>query len=631
MKKKKVLILTDSKIGIIPVRGMIPNALFLLTGFLYQRLFDLVLIFSRKDTDVTVVSNRTFFVKNKRFKQIYYDEMFFKVDWLKVREVIYSFIKSDISGFFYKSIDITWVVKERLAIHLSIDIIPHLIFLTDLVKVTDFDEVKVVTPFSISEKIALYLARKNHIKTNLLANLLNIFNPVSDMFNSYLSNRFSEESLTKTAYLEEPSNLLKKLISSTKELIFLVVSRPVQLKSIVPVYQKVLESKTMLPVIVSNFPGTEDYIAGLTSEKLIVINLFDFMEKDEKVNLLSRESHEIQAWWEGKLRDREKSNTSLYDFLLEVNKYFLRDQAKFVLPLAVLSFDASEKLIEALRPQQIVFFAEKNVSERTLALVAKEKGIKRTLIFESINTDVPDITSFDIADRILVTGNYMKEKIMDHGIAKNKIFLVGDPRVENIKRLSKSRESKLRKKMKIPNSHKIILALSTYSTELIPEIEKQLYLRYVSNAVSKNKDATLVIKTHPNESLEILKSQIKNWGVRAILTEKYDNLYDLINLSDAVVFIWSMAGFEALMLDRPTITVNVFGKDYDRYIPYGNGGASFVAVTEAEIERFLSIILNRPGSKELDELGIKAKKFLKNFVDQTNKSSLDRIVKVLLS
>lgn len=627
MKNKSVLIITDSRIGIIPTKGRVKKLINLIFNSIYKAVFNILLFNSLQNDHITLICNRSFNLpKRKNLNVIYYDDIFFEVNWLRVRKNIDHFIKNNVTGFKYKGVDLSEVVKDRLAIHLSTDFFPYLDYFSNNLDFGDFDKVICVSPFSNSEKIGIYMAKNKNKDINLIPKYLSFFSIFFDFAQQKLIERMTKKSLGQTTQFQGKEIDVNKL---KKGAIVFSISRPIQLKAMVPIYRKIVIKNKNKGYVLSDILVMQRYLSDLSNEKFQLIDLFQFTLLSDRKKLFKSVADDAKIWWEMKVRETSQE-VSLESFLIKIDKRFLENQAKEIFPLAALFVENADRMVKTIQPKRIVFFSEKNFTEKSLGQIAKIHNIETFLFFPSNNTDVQDITSFNIADNILVTGDYMKKRIVNHGIDKRIIKVVGDPRVKSYTLLSESEAKSFKRKYGVPLDKKIITVMSLYSTEVVSEEEKRLFLTNASVAVSKFNNTILVVKPHPNEDQKLLEGQLKKWKVKAIIVDKYTNLYHLLSLSEAILFIWSMTGFEAMMLNKPTIAINVFNKKYDTYIPYGSSGASFVATSEVEIEEFLDLILNYPESDELKRLKKDRKRFLSHFV-KPDKNSLDKIVRIITS
>ena len=80
--------------------------------------------------------------------------------------------------------------------------------------------------------------------------------------------------------------------------------------------------------------------------------------------------------------------------------------------------------------------------------------------------------------------------------------------------------------------------------------------------MATGKNTVLVIKPHPSEKRYRVLEELKEWGIaNAIVTDNNQlELVELLNVCSVVLQTWSMTVFEAIMMNRPVISVNPFKK-----------------------------------------------------------------------
>ena len=134
---------------------------------------------------------------------------------------------------------------------------------------------------------------------------------------------------------------------------------------------------------------------------------------------------------------------------------------------------------------------------------------------------------------------------------------------------------------------------------IMPKKEKKDFFLMVVRAAKQYADAILVIKPHPTEKKYRLLEELKQWGItNAIVSDNQKvELFDLLKLSSVVVMVWSMTGFEAMMLKRPVIIVNPHRKNFDKYIPYLKNKAAVEANTLSTLSKYLAIFSNHQNQK----------------------------------
>ena len=105
---------------------------------------------------------------------------------------------------------------------------------------------------------------------------------------------------------------------------------------------------------------------------------------------------------------------------------------------------------------------------------------------------------------------------------------------------------------------------------------------------------------------------------------------DLLDACSVVVQTWSMTIFEAVMMDRPVISVNPFKKDYGFFLPILNFGGAVEVNDQLRFDRRLKTLLdfNQPFTRK--QLA-KAKRVCANFIKPASyREVTDQILNLLV-
>jgi len=185
-------------------------------------------------------------------------------------------------------------------------------------------------------------------------------------------------------------------------------------------------------------------------------------------------------------------------------------------------------------------------------------------------------------EKISVTGNYVRDKLIKIGINPQKIAVDGDPRFEDWQ----PGKAAVYKKLGIKDlSKKIVLLISFRPNQQISPGEKKEFIELSRAAVKELGRTVLVIKPHPTEKKYQLEADLKQWQINDVIIADNSQLelFSLLSVAAAVLQTWSMTGLEAMIFNRPVAIVNPTQKDYDRVIPYLAGGGALAAKNKAEL------------------------------------------------
>jgi glycosyltransferase involved in cell wall biosynthesis len=258
----------------------------------------------------------------------------------------------------------------------------------------------------------------------------------------------------------------------------------------------------------------------------------------------------------------------------------LRDTVRRSLLVPLLIQEAAWRALDHLRPSAVVITSNRRWTERALALAAREKGIPVLMFSGTLLMGRDPYEFLDVADRLLVIGDHLREGIIrDQGVKPDRITVVGDPR-SNAARLVSPAELRreVARRFQLTTERPIIVFISKYVSRFFSDHEKEAFYRTFIASVRELGGLQVIVKVHPNEELSVLRHQVEAWGwPDAVLTKDYD-IHRLFGAADAAVMVTSMAGIEAMALGCPVVAVQAATKNYE-------GDAMPPYVTESVVER----------------------------------------------
>jgi glycosyltransferase involved in cell wall biosynthesis len=171
----------------------------------------------------------------------------------------------------------------------------------------------------------------------------------------------------------------------------------------------------------------------------------------------------------------------------------------------------------------------------------------------------------DVADRLLVIGDHLREEIIrEQGIKADRISVVGDPR-SNAARLVAPAvlRSEVARHFDCAADRPIVVFISKYVSRFFSDREKEAFYRTFVAAARELDGLQAIVKVHPNEDLTVLRRQVEEWGWRAAIVTKDYDIHRLFGAADAAVMVTSMAGIEAMALGCPVVAVQAAAKNYE--------------------------------------------------------------------
>ncbi len=209
----------------------------------------------------------------------------------------------------------------------------------------------------------------------------------------------------------------------------------------------------------------------------------------------------------------------------------------------------------------ILLASDNSFFEIAILEVAKIFKIPSIVIQHAINCT--EIAFPRNSEYIFVFGSETKKWLVNNISKKNKIFVIGCPRYDKFisKKKKKRSEKSILYIMEATNSNKFFPERS-----LTKKRQKQL-LKMLFKVLKKFPEYKFIIKTRSNWDMAKLPSiMAKQEGFTNLeIIEKTDNL-ELLNNSEIVIINHTTMGIEALLLNKPVISISF--KDLDDGNPY---------------------------------------------------------------
>jgi glycosyltransferase involved in cell wall biosynthesis len=266
--------------------------------------------------------------------------------------------------------------------------------------------------------------------------------------------------------------------------------------------------------------------------------------------------------------------------IVKIARPFLRDSVRRSLLAAVLFQEAAFRALETIRPRAVVITSNRRHAERALALAARAGGVPCLLFSGALVMGRERSRLFDVADRMLVIGQELKDRLVkEQDVDPARVTVVGDPRSNAARLVPPARlRADVCTHFGLPADRPLLTLVSKYVSLLFSSQEKEALYRTLFGAVRMLAPAlvpSVIVKVHPNEDLVQLREQVRAWGCgEAVLTKEYD-IHRLFGASDAAVMVTSMAGLEAMAMGCPVVAVQTAGKDFEGGVmpPYVSAGA----------------------------------------------------------
>ncbi len=192
-------------------------------------------------------------------------------------------------------------------------------------------------------------------------------------------------------------------------------------------------------------------------------------------------------------------------------------------------------------------------------------------------------------DKVAVMGPYAKRLFTQLGYDDKDIIVTGQPRFDDLKGPSETREVVCRK-LGVDSSHRILLFAAPVFRN--PE-ERAVFLRPLVRATREIRDLALVIKVHPREDPGPYEELLLAEGAREASVVADFPVPSLLHACDLFLSNYSTMTLEALLVGRPVIILKTPGES----APYPFDDVA-VTVTVDDGEGLTAAIRDALGNEE---------------------------------
>jgi len=427
------------------------------------------------------------------------------------------------------------------------------------------------------------------------------FTDPSNLMISPLFNFFKNIKIKLRSMLSKPSP------NNKGKILFLVYTNS-HVNTILPIIKK-LGDKAL---VVKRDGFTSNIAKKLRNKKIEYNDIEGYITKESLTRINKAEKILKKKFNEVSFKNKSNKETLRYIFLT----YFIDVIRCIELVNNITSFE---------KPRIIVVMNDVTTLGKVAVSVAKKRGVKTLCIQHGAMSNNPISFIPVSADKIAVWGENSKKALVSRGTPKNKIIITGATHFDNINKSEKEMTKDIANEIGIDLSKKyILITTQTFpknSTRKFPNMGKAV--RSVCDAVKLIPELQIVIKTHPAEySIKKYKDIIKKSGVNGFLTKKH--LYPLIKGCSALITISSGTGFEAFIMGKPLIIINL--DNYSR-IPY-SGSNAVIEVKKAEnLRNVIQSVIEKEDLRK--KLAKNAEKFLYKTCYKTDKKTSDRVISLI--
>jgi glycosyltransferase involved in cell wall biosynthesis len=207
---------------------------------------------------------------------------------------------------------------------------------------------------------------------------------------------------------------------------------------------------------------------------------------------------------------------------------------------------------------------------------------------------------------IAVLSPAAKEWFIRDGIPPEHLFVIGQPRFDLILK-QKYNPARLRSELGIPEDKGIIVLATQPMVEsyLWTEKEREKFIKVVAEGMKDFPEKQLVMKLHPDENMDIYRQILGNIGDDKTTVCRDTDTYELLHACDLLITFYSTVALEAMLFNKPVITMNLFGKT--DIFPFARSGAALGVYQAAELVPAMKKALYDAAARE--ELARKSREF----------------------
>jgi hypothetical protein len=457
-------------------------------------------------------------------------------------------------------------------------------------------------------------------KPNLILNSLR-----APFFNFEEITNNSKKDSARLIKTEIVSNLLKKYIlfnekkkfkirkkdiktTNKQKILFLTYSNHIKENKILrlsPILNK-LPKKDIEPFIL-----TTDLISNKVNKKInnYKHTIYEYLTEDI-FNKAEKTAEQIHKFY------KETNKTEFQKYLnQELNFLF----SKEILSLTIAYYLACRVLIRKENIKEVVITADTGFLDRALIASLKKDNIPLTIIPHGNPGTIPIETFSDT--RLCVKGNFYLKNVKNVNF-KGKIRLTGSIDYDKILKFKKPIKK---------NKRKVLITTSPLVEDNFIEEEKyKEIIKNVIESITKLKNTKIQISLHPRETnIELYKKlAAKHENVEVIKKVDINYLYESLNNSDVVISSGSGSAIEAIILNKPVIYLNLFGKNTP-YIQLYKDQKAVIETSQKQLYTTLKRIFEDKKLKE--SMKRERENFIKDYCYKIDGKSTERIIKEILT
>lgn len=307
----------------------------------------------------------------------------------------------------------------------------------------------------------------------------------------------------------------------------------------------------------------------------------------------------------------------------EISRFFKERFPRVLKLIAQINRYHQSKTIRA-----VVLRADGRETERSIIKAAEKLHIPTLYITHGV---LAENNGHDIlfCTKTAVWGRADFERYVSLGNHPDKLAITGSPKYDRLyfKNLSASKELVYKKLRLRAGDDFAVLAtqpIVKFSSHRTDD-ENEVLIRSVLSAIRGIPDLKLVIKLHPFEDYLMYKKLLKEIGASGAILIRDVDIFSLIRESAFLITVNSTVGLEAMILEKPVITINLSKRE--DLLPFAKKGAALGVYRQEDIAPAIERILkDRQLNKQLQ---IKQKEVVSRYIYQLDGRSSERVVDLI--
>lgn len=383
-----------------------------------------------------------------------------------------------------------------------------------------------------------------------------------------------------------------------------------------------------LEVIVD--PMTEVCFKKLLKFEKLIYNYININD----IRLAKKKAKKLYEIWNSIPINVKKNSLSVGENSLW---FFIKNHLNFVYSKdmifqVVLFSEVFKKIILKNDVKSIILTSENGFFEKCAMIAAKKFNIAVIVIQHGFGLGTIPIESIN-STKFAIFGNSHKERVIKAGVKSKEIYETGAVIFDDTFEFIGEQNNGENISEKNNSEKTVLIATSPFIEDAL--LKKETYFRRITKVlecIEKIKKVNIVIKLHPREKyFNEYKKIIKKKGYHNVIIHGREltgkNFYKLIKECDSFVHFYSQSSIEAMILDKPVVSINILGNS---------------ALMQSTIDWFkkeeIGVFTEYNGNikyfvekalKNEEKFKINRKKFINNFCGKIDGKASKRVIELI--